>query len=232
MKRWRIPWCSDGGPMNHRRVGEVLLVVMATAAVTVGAAAGAASPARHVVGITNITFTKTAVGSDYAAGAGYADLVSGGGRNRDAGDARLARRRRLSQALSLDRLLARQLRAAARVLVPDHGAGQPRIHRRRAPAHRQYGRRSRLCGELRQLVRQPRSRRALHHRLHPGRERRPVVALRRPTAAGRPRPDGAVVRRLHDARRGAASSRACAPPSRWCRAAPPCWRPTTSPSRR
>lgn len=50
--------------MSRRRVGEVLLIVMAAAAVSVNAAAGVVSPARHAVGITNITFTKTAVGSD------------------------------------------------------------------------------------------------------------------------------------------------------------------------
>jgi hypothetical protein len=50
--------------MNRRRVGEVLVIVMATATVPAGAAASATSPARHAVGITNITFTKTAVGSD------------------------------------------------------------------------------------------------------------------------------------------------------------------------
>ena len=50
--------------MFRRRLGAGLLIVMATAAVSVNAAAGAVSPARYAVGITNITFTKTAVGSD------------------------------------------------------------------------------------------------------------------------------------------------------------------------
>lgn len=50
--------------MRVRHAGEVLVMVMAAAAVSVNAAAGAVSPARFAVGITNIIYTKTAVGRD------------------------------------------------------------------------------------------------------------------------------------------------------------------------
>jgi predicted dienelactone hydrolase len=49
--------------MSRRSVGEVIVVLMATTALGGTAAFGVISPARHTVGITNITYTKAAVGS-------------------------------------------------------------------------------------------------------------------------------------------------------------------------